>query len=230
MPLMKRRGKLIVIEGGDASGKATQTQMAVNWARQSGISVRSIDFPQYENNFFGQIIRAYLSGQFGDPTKIDPRLAGVLYCMDRFESVKQIVEWLTNGINVVCDRFHTANDIHQGAKAAFDNEEGTFDEDALRKLIAFLDKIEFKVLKVPRPDLVIYLHVFPKVSQALMKEQGRTKDGHETSDFIQKSEQVALWLCRRLKWKKIECCPNGHSILPEEEIHDMIWHEIVKVL
>ncbi|HLD28594.1 MAG TPA: hypothetical protein VJB67_03185 [Patescibacteria group bacterium] len=227
--MKQKNGKLIVIDGGDASGKATQTKKLIEGIRKLITLVKWIDFPQYDHNFYGQIIRAYLAGQFGDPKEIDPKLAGILYCMDRFESARLVRRWLDSGNTVVTDRYHTANIIHQGAKAAFASGK-TFDAKKLMALMIFLNRIEFEILNVPEPNLVIYLHVFPEVSQRLMNEEKRQRDGHETLEFAQKSEQVALWACDHLNWTKIECCPDRHSILTPEEIHDMIWHQIVKIL
>ncbi len=209
------QGKLIVIEGGDGSGKKTQTAMLVGRLKQDGQPVETIDFPQCQNNFYGQIIRAYLDGQFGQPTAIKPELAGVLYCLDRFESKEKINQWLAEGKIIISDRFHTANTIHQGAKT---------DGEARDRLIAFLDELEFGLLRVPRPDLVIYLHVFPAVADMMMEKQGRIKDGHETDPaYVKKVEATALWATEKFGWKKIECCPDKNSIFTPEEIHEKIW-------
>ena len=52
----KNKGKLIVIDGIDGSGKATQTKILVEKLRQQGLAVETLNFPQYENNFYYQNI------------------------------------------------------------------------------------------------------------------------------------------------------------------------------
>ena len=41
---INKRGKLIVIEGTDGSGKATQTKLLIKRLKEQGIKVRTIDF------------------------------------------------------------------------------------------------------------------------------------------------------------------------------------------
>ena len=221
------QGKLIVIEGGDGSGKQTQAgSLAERLRRETRRQVETIDFPRYQENMYGAIIRDYLDGRYGPPTAIDPRLAGALYCLDRHESSHAIQEWLKQDAIVVSDRYHTANIIHQGAKAGFIIG-GQFSQLDFNLLVEWLDKLEFDFLKNPRPDLVIYLHVYPKVARQIMENQGRTLDGHEADlAYAKQVEQTALYACQKFGWIKIECCPDPDSILPIEAIHELIWEQV----
>ncbi len=148
---MKRVGKLIVIDGIDGSGKATQVALLKKRLQQEGVRVKTIDFPRYYNNFFGGLIGEYLSGKYGDFIAMDPRVASVLYAADRFESSKEIKKWLDEGYVVLADRYVSANQIHQAGK---------IDEPKVRKeFLAWLDTMEYEVFQIPRPDLVVYLDV-----------------------------------------------------------------------
>ena len=80
------KGKLIVIDGTDGSGKHTQTELLTKNLRARGRKVATLDFPQYYNNFFGALLKKYLSGDFGNPVEINPYLTSVLFAADRFES------------------------------------------------------------------------------------------------------------------------------------------------
>ena len=111
-----KKGKFIVFDGSDGSGKQTQVAMFKSYLKKGGISVETIDFPRYEDNFHGKILRASLRGDFGDFISLDPYKASFLYTADRFESIKEIKRLLGNGYTVVADRFTTANMIHQGGK------------------------------------------------------------------------------------------------------------------
>ncbi|MBQ1510257.1 MAG: thymidylate kinase, partial [Selenomonadaceae bacterium] len=59
-----RKGKLIVIEAGDGSGKATQTERLYEHLRQDGRKVHRISFPDYEAES-SVPVRMYLRGDFG---------------------------------------------------------------------------------------------------------------------------------------------------------------------
>ena len=83
-------GKFIVIDGIDGSGKKTQTKLLIERLKREGLKVKTIDFPQYENNFFGKFIGECLVGEHGDFAKLDPKIASVLYGADRFESSQKI--------------------------------------------------------------------------------------------------------------------------------------------
>ncbi|PIR04899.1 MAG: thymidylate kinase, partial [Candidatus Liptonbacteria bacterium CG11_big_fil_rev_8_21_14_0_20_35_14] len=143
------KGKLIVIDGIDGSGKATQIKLLETRLKKEKIKVKTIDFPRYQDNFFGKLIGKYLSGIYGDFIKVAPRLASVLYAADRFESSQQIQNWLNLGFTVLADRYATANQIHQGGKISNLKERKDF--------LKWLDTMEYEIFKIPKPDLVIYL-------------------------------------------------------------------------
>ncbi len=223
---MQQPGQLLVIEGGDGSGKQTQTKLLVErLQREAQRRVMTIDFPQYQKNMYGAIIRDYLDGRYGPAMCIDPNLAGLLYCVDRYESAPQIRDWLERGDVVVSDRYHTANIIHQGAKAAYIT--GEFSDLAFDLTVKWLANLEFKFLKNPTPDLILYLHVYPEVARLMMEKQGRQLDEHEANlEYAQQVEQTALRACQKFGWIQIECCPDRKSILPIEEIHELIWNQV----
>ncbi|OGY47881.1 MAG: dTMP kinase [Candidatus Buchananbacteria bacterium RIFCSPHIGHO2_02_FULL_38_8] len=210
-------GKLIVIDGIDGSGKATQTKILVEKIRQQGLAVEILNFPQYENNFFGGLVRQYLDGKFGKPTTVSPYLASVLYAADRWESAPKINQWLQKGKIVILDRYYTSNLIHQSAK---------LDETQIDDFISWIKNLEFDTFKIPQPDLVIYLHVPAEISHELVAERGSGHDGHENTTHLKIAEQRCLYLAEELGWEKIECYQNN-QLLSIEQIAEKVW-QIVK--
>ena len=87
---MAKKGKLIVIDGTDGSGKATQTGFLIKHLKRDGHKVKVIDFPEYYSNFFGKFIGHCLSEQYYNFVKIHPKIASVLYAADRLESKNKI--------------------------------------------------------------------------------------------------------------------------------------------
>jgi dTMP kinase len=158
-----KKGKLIVIDGIDGSGKATQVRLLSERFKKLKIKHKTIDFPRYSSNFFGKLIGEYLSGIYGDFTQVDPRIASVLYAADRAESSAQIKKWLDEGYTVIADRFVSANQIHQGGKIKDPKERKEF--------LNWLEVMEHKIFKTPVPNLVIYLDVPFEVSQAWLKQK-----------------------------------------------------------
>lgn len=227
-----KKGKLIVIDGIDGSGKATQTALLKKRLQKEGVKVKSIDFPQYKENFFGQLIGEYLAGAFGDFVQVSPRLASVLYAADRFESAGKIRKWLSNGYVVVADRYVSANQIHQGGKIKSPAER--------KKFLDWLDIMEYKVFKIPRPDLVIYLDVPYEVSQAWLQKKiarrskgylkGRRDVAEDNLVHLSNSRESALVLERSDKnWQKISCCEEMVCMRPKD-VHEHVFRIVKKKL
>ncbi|HTE49175.1 MAG TPA: hypothetical protein VK675_04685 [Candidatus Paceibacterota bacterium] len=232
MAKMNKKGKLIVIDGTDSSGKATQTELLIKHLKQDGRKVKVVDFPQYYSNFFGKFIGHCLSEQYYNFVKVHPKIASVLYAADRYESRDKIIKWLKEGNIVIANRYASANQIHQGGKIA-----GT---EKRKDFLQWLAEMEYKVFKVPRPDAVIYLDVPVPIVMKLIRERnksdrrsylGEKQDVHEKDvKFLENSRRSALWLSNTQKgWIKIECMKRG-ILNTRENIHQEIYEKIKKII
>ena len=82
------RGKLIVLEGLDGSGKATQAKRLAAALAAEGRPVREITFPNYESDS-SALVRMYLAGQFGEkPDDVNAYAASSFYAVDRYAGYK----------------------------------------------------------------------------------------------------------------------------------------------
>lgn len=221
-------GKLIVIDGADGCGKATQTKKLLERLRLENHEAETLDFPQYYNNHFGNIVGCYLRGDFGDPVAMSPYLSSILFAADRFESSKKIKSWLRAGKIVILDRYVSANQIHQGSKIQNEERRETF--------LNWLDTIEHGVFNIPRPNLIIYLDVPPKTAQILIEQKavrnytsGSKKDGNEANLEFQKSsrEQSLRLVSQMNNWRRIVCEEDGR-LLSIDTIHEKIWDVLQK--
>lgn len=230
--MAKKKGKLIVIDGTDGSGKATQVALLAKRLKKEGFTVKLVDFPEYYKNFFGKFIGHCLSEQYYNFINVHPKIVSVLFAADRYESKEKISGWLEKGYVVLANRYVSANQIHQGGKIKDGKKREAF--------IAWLDEMEYKVFKIPRPDIVCYLSVPLEISIKMMKERnlaskrnylGNKKDVHEVDlDFQKNSRKSALWLSQKIKnFKKIECAKKG-DILSRELIHEMVYEEVKKII
>ena len=161
------QGKLIVIEGGDAAGKATQVALLTSTLLGEGELVAQFDFPRYQDNHIGKLLRECLDGERGDFMALDGRIASVLYAVDRKESEAYINKWLNEGTTVLLDRYSSASILHQGAK----------EPDAAQRLetMRWIYELEHTVLGLPLPDAIFTLPVPAFVRAELRQKQSRTK-------------------------------------------------------
>ncbi|KKS04956.1 dTMP kinase [Candidatus Curtissbacteria bacterium RIFCSPLOWO2_02_41_11] len=211
-------GKLIVFEGADGSGKATQSKLLLNYLGKKQIPVEFISFPRYKSSLWGELVRRYLSGEFGKVDEVSPYLASVLYAGDRMGASPQIKKWLNAGKMVICDRYVGSNIAHQVAKLQTPN--------AKLQFIKWLEDLEYGENKIPKEDLVIFLSVPVEVSQKLMDD--RRKDIHERdADYLRVVAKEYESLARERKnWVKINCVVNGKLLLPAA-IHQKVL-EVLK--
>jgi dTMP kinase len=220
LKLMKKN-LLIVLEGGDGSGKATQSKLLLEYLKKTG-KASYFDFPQYGQNVFGTLVGKCLKGDFGDFLHMSPYLSSLPYILDRACAKDKIISALKRG-HVVCNRYTPSNIGFQSAKIS--------DKKEREDLIKFLEQGEYEELGLPRPDVVLYLDVPRDVASALVleKEQRaylgakKAKDQHENDlTFQEKVSEVYKTLAKERKgWHLVFCARNGH-ILPVEVIHNKI--------
>lgn len=216
------KGKLIVIEGIDGSGKTTQYNLLVERLKKEGRKVKHIHFPRHNTPFFGNMVDEYLRGGFGDPTKIHSKLASLVYACDRLEVKEKMNAWLLNGFDIVLDRYATSNAGHQLGKIQSLKDKLSY--------LKWLDTLEYVIFKIPKPDRVLYLHMPVEHVQNLMKNR-KSKDLHETNyHHLAKAQQAYQFTVRKYPyWVQIPCV-RGKRILGKDEIHASVWKHIKKIL
>lgn len=232
MNMKKKDGKFIVIDGTDGCGKATQTKILVKKLKERGCRVKTIDFPRYYHNFFGKFIGQCLAGEYGNFVAEDPHIASVLYAADRFESGNVIKKWLNDGNIVIADRYASSNQIHQGGKIKSEKERKEF--------IQWIEKMEFGVFGIPRPDVILYLDVPLEITQKLLagKEKSKKKrylngkkDLHENDPgHLRDAKESAIRIIKRKNnWIRIDCVKD-RQLMSRKEIGDIVWKNLKKLI
>lgn len=210
------KGKLIVLEGTDCSGKETQSNLLAEFLNKNGFKTKKFAFPNY-NSPTGKIIAGpYLGKQGYQPplfsegaANVDPYCATLLYAMDRKYNIAEINKALDEGYNVVLDRYIDSNMAHQGSK---------LDEEKQEHMFYFIEKLEYDLLNLPRADLPILLYMPTWASAILKKNRAERPDQHEQdTSYLEKSEQTYLKIAKRRNAHIIECTKND-SILSIDEI------------
>ncbi len=202
----ENKGRLLVIEGLDGSGKATQAKLLAERTAASGGAVREVSFPDYDSDS-SALVKMYLAGDFGsDPGDVNAYAASSFFAVDRYASFKK--DWggfYNAGGLVIADRYTTSNAVHQCSKLP----EGEWD--------AYLDWLfhfEYTLLGIPAPDAVVYLRLDPAISQELMAGRYHgdetKKDIHERNlDYLRHSRAAAEYCAKKLGWLSVDCTRGG---------------------
>ena len=229
------KGKFIVFEGLDGSGKATQVRLLVSHLEEEGHKVRKIDFPRHGESpaFF---VDAYLNGKYGTAEEVGPYRGSIFYTLDRYDMGFDIKRWLGQGEIIIADRYVASNIGHQGGKIK--------DKEERKKYFDWLYKLEYDLFKIPKPNTTFILKTTPSLSLVMAnsitnkekKEKRRSYLGddrkqdiherdieHQTAtleSYLQAAEEFPE------EYRVVECVKDN-NMLSSKDIHKIIW-EIIK--
>lgn len=220
--MSKRKGKLIVIDGTDGSGKGTQTQLLLDYLEKKNLPHKFIDFPRYYTSFHGKMVGRYLAGEFGNMESASPYLSSLFYAMDRLTARDEIVDWLEEGNTVVANRYTTSSMAFQTARIEKDKQD---------EFLRWIYAMEYKEHKLPKEDIVIFLYVPVEISQKLIEKKdkreyikGKKKDIHESNvEYQKKVLELYLELAKKYShWVVIKCVDDKGKLLSVEAVHKKI--------
>jgi len=225
------KGKFIVLDGTDGSGKGTQTDILIERLRQEGRRVEKADFPQY-GQWSAVFVEKYLQGEFGGVNDVGAKPASMFYAADRFAASPQIREWLAEGAIVISNRYVSANKGHQLGKIT--------DETEMREFLGWVNELEYDHFGIPVPDLTLFLHMTPEIGQQLVDEkevreytQGKKRDIHEDDvDHLRNAERAYLFCVENDQtenWKKVICF-EGDKPRTREAINEDIYSIVTSLL
>lgn len=215
------KGKLIVFEGTDGSGKSTQFKLACQALTDSGRSFRTCVFPQYQEES-SALVRMYLGGQFGThPGDVNAYAASSFYAVDRYAGYKK--HWgayYENGGLMVLDRYTTSNAVHQASKMEAGEREPFF---------RWLADFEYGRLGLPEPDLVLWLDM--PIEQAVANLRRRESATHTSAD-IHEVDNAYLYTCRQAAaqaadfygWRRVSCVDDEGRLRTVEDIHGEVMN------
>ena len=210
--------RLIVIEAGDGSGKATQTKKLFDSLTAEGYKVKQVSFPDYDSPS-SALVKMYLNGDFGKRADdVDAYAASAFYAVDRYASFK--MNWKVaydSGEIILADRYVTSNMAHQAVKIADVKERNEF--------LDWLDDFEYNKLKLPRPDLVIFLDMPPQISEQLIKERKHSDIHEKDFDYLRRCYTSYKEIAKKYDWVTIPCS-EGERPRSIEDIHKDILNKI----
>ena len=169
------------------------------------------------------MIGRFLKGEFGGNRDVSPYLASLAFALDRLTARDEIVEWLEDGNLVISDRYTSAN-VHQASKLPKNQQE---------EFIKWLYDMEYKEHKLPKEDIVLFLHVPAEISQGLLEHKSKKKNNGGKKDEAEKDvkhqqESIAMYkrFAKKYKhWVIVDCVEDG-KLLSKTKIH----RKIIEVL
>jgi dTMP kinase len=224
------KGKFIVIDGLDGSGKTTQLKLLLDFFKKKGIKTETIDFPQYYKTFFGRTVARYLKGEFGSLKQTNPYLSALTYAGDRWQAKEKIEKALKQGKTLLANRYTSSSLAFMAGKFKSKKEQD--------KIIAWIRKLEQKVYGCPWEDLLIYLSVPADLGQNLVLKKGKRKyigskaklDLHEEDlAYLKRVGRVYTRLVSHYNhWIKIDCLDKKGNLKTKKEIHKKILNLLIK--
>lgn len=220
------KGRLIVFEGTDGSGKATQSRLLFERLEREGVDCRKLNFPRYGEKS-AALVELYLGGAFGShPDDVNAYAASTFYAVDRYASYKQ--DWggyYEAGGLLIADRYTTSNAVHQASKLPDGERE---------KFLDWLFGFEYGLLGLPEPSLVFYLDVPTEVTERLMRERERAThtaaDIHEADDaYLRECRENARGVAARCGWQRVDCTRDGR-MRGIEDIHEEVYARVKALL
>lgn len=220
------KGRLIVFEGTDGSGKATQTAMLCQRLEREGIPYRKLTFPRYGKPS-AAMVEEYLQGNLGKkPGDVNAYAASLFYAMDRFASYRQDWgEFYESGGLIVADRYTTSNAVHQASKLPGEERQAYLD---------WLFDLEYRLIGLPAPDLVFYLDMPTEVTEKLMRSReaasGTQADIHEQdAAYLRACRDNARSVAGVCGWRVVSCAAGGQP-RTVEDIHGEVYEAVKPLL
>lgn len=220
------KGKLIVFEGTDGSGKATQTELLCRELARRDVPFRKLTFPRYDEPS-SALVRLYLDGAFGaHADDVNAYAAASFYAMDRYASFRQDWgEYYASGGLVIADRYTTSNAVHQTVKLP---------EAQRRAFLDWLFDYEYRLLELPGPDRVLYLDIPTELTEQMLrrreKETHTHADIHERDDaYLRQCRENAAFVVDYCGWTRIDCACGG-ALRSKEDIHAEVLEKLSDLL
>ncbi|MHA2497395.1 MAG: dTMP kinase [Candidatus Hodarchaeales archaeon] len=211
---------LIAFEGIDGSGKTVQSLALKTKLEERGLSCSLFSFPAYEMEV-GQLIFDHLHDK-NQAFAWNPRVISILYATNRMELRSKIVNALAENQIVICNRYTHSNVAFQGAKVNRQDQV---------EFIQWIEKLEFEIFELPRPDIVIFLNLAPSQTvQFIAAKKDKTEQGADqyerNHEFLERVYETYLGISKsRDNWIPIECS-SGAEIFSKETVASQIAEKI----
>ena len=149
----KKKGKFIVFEGTDGSGKSTQLGLLARYLENRGEEVFVTSEPT--NSPFGALLRDCLKRKI----ETDEKAIAALFAADRLDHILEMKRQLAAGKSVLCDRYYLSSFAYNGGFVPLD----------------WVIQLNSQAMEELRPDLVIYIDLSPEEAMARISRRGEAE-------------------------------------------------------
>ena len=196
---MEKRGKIIVLEGTDKSGKTSQSRMLAEALKASGKVCVILDFPDYTTPI-GMEIKAFLERKRDYYT---PEVKHLLFSANRWEKKKEIESMLENGTIVIMNRYWQSNLVYGVANRMDAN------------WLIRLDR------GLPKENIVLMILVKPTISARRAEMQDEFESDHK---LAVKAYENYLKFAKQFRWRIIDGSKSKEQV--HQEIIKIIRKEL----
>lgn len=207
---MSNRGRFIVFEGIDGSGKTTQARLLAEALEKKGRSVRltaePTDLPT------GRALRDALGGRV---SKSECEMA-VLFVQDRIahniQPTDGIVALLESGVDVICDRYYYSTLAYQGQSTDY----------------AWVKAMNLRCPQITKPDLCIYVDLLPEQSLERISRGRESVEIYENLETLTRVREQFLSVIRDLGEEDNICIVDGYRSM--EEVSEDIFAIVERLI
>ena len=191
-------GRFIVFEGIDGAGKSTLIDGISDFLRSRDINV--IRTAEPTDGPIGKIIRS------GTVKKISQDAEALLFTADRACHTQEVIEWVSSGKTVLCDRYYASTIAYQAADL---NGTGS-------------DKEWLKEINRPiiiEPDITILLDIDPEEGMRRVNHRGE-KSKFEVKDYLERVRSNYIELAEE----------NNFQIVDASSSKDQVLNEVITII
>ncbi len=193
---MKNRGKFIVFEGIDGSGKSTQIELLAKNLENRGIECRQTLEPTF--GMVGEVLHDILSGK----KVADPKVTASLFVADRLDHILNnedgVLKSLNEGKTVICDRYYFSSYAYQSVEVP-------------RDWVIAANRLAAETL---RPDAVVFIDISAECAMDRISKNRETVELYENRERLAKVREGYLSAFELMKNdEKIFIVDGNRSIL-----------------
>lgn len=207
------RGKLITVEGIDASGRNVQIKLLTEALTFAGFTVAVVEFPQNE----GPVERLV---KIQDKAGTREEKA-IFHALDHREAREKILAWLEKGTIVIAKNYVVATGVHNSAESTDPNDQVKF--------FRWVNNLEFTIFRIPRPELTIILDMPAEIAQLLSTKASK---GRKDLEFARlQLEALGFRHAARVhsQTRLVPCVYKGNLLTPQE-IHNTVWQLVRRIV
>ncbi len=204
------RGKFIVFEGIDGSGKSTQIKLLAETLKNRGISCRTTLEPTF--GMVGGVLHDILSGK----VSADPKVTASLFVADRLDHILNqtdgVLKSIESGETVICDRYYFSSYAYQSVEVP-------------RDWVVSANRMAAETL---RPDATIFIDISADTAMDRISKNRENTELYETKERLSAVREGYFSAFELMRNEERVFVVDGNRSVDEiaEEIQKIVFDKI----